>query len=97
MEASRRLPVVRGRLVVGGATAVVVLLLVVAGAVLFAVNKEDARDFTGYPFLVVPFIGTALLTRGDAGAGFAAAVLSCVLGYILAIVMVVVEGVVAIS
>lgn len=97
MQPSRRLPTVRGRLRVAGPTALAVLLLVVAGGVLFAANKESPRDFTGYPFLLVPFIGTALLTRADLGAGFTAAVLSCVLGYILATAMAVLGAVAAIS
>ena len=97
MPPSRRVPVVRGRLLVGGVTAVAVLLLVVAGGVLFVANTEGPRDFTGYPFLLVPFIGTALLTRADLGAGFTAAVLSCALGYILATAIAVVNAVADVS
>ena len=97
MHASRRPVVVRGHLRVGGPTAVAVLVLVVAGALLFAANKDSPRDFTGYPYALVPFIGTALLTRGNAGAGFAAAVLSIALGYVVAMVAAVIAAVAALS
>ena len=81
----------------GPATAIAVLALVIAGAVLFAVHKERPKDFTGYPYLLLPFCGAALLARGNPSAGFAAAALSCVLGYFLAIALLVVRAWTAIA
>ena len=82
---------------VGGATAVAVLLLVIAGAVLFVANKDRPRDFTGFPYLLVPFIGTALLTRGSLRAGFTAALLSLALGYVLGAVTAVIAALAALT
>jgi len=87
----------RGHLLVGGPAAFAVLVLVIAGGVLFAVNKDDPRDFTGFPYLLVPFIGTALLTRANLSAGFTAAVLSLALGYVLGIALTVLDLLAAIS
>jgi hypothetical protein len=97
MRATRDRVVIRSQLVAGPATLVAILMLVVAGAVLFVVHKDRPRDLTGYPYLLIPLVGVTLLTRANLGAGLTAAVLSLALGFVLGATTAVITAIAALA